>query len=699
MHVLVARGVESESDLPFAALHQLLRPALEHADRLPEPQSAALRAALGLGEAGGQQRFLVFAACLTLLSELAEHRPVLCLVDDAHWLDSASSDALQFVARRLGAEGIVLVFAAREDDVRTFEAVDIPSLTLQGLDADAAATLLDRAGGEASASIRHRLIEQTRGNALALIELPSALSAGQLAGDEPLPEALPLTDQVEHVFLARFRRLPEETQQLLLVAAADDTEDAGLVLRAAGLLGVSAPALDLAEEAALVSVHGTRLRFRHPLVRSAIYEAAPSSERRAAHRALADALALDDGRADSRAWHLAASVIGYDDEAVQALEQAAERAEERAGYMAAARALARAAELSRDREAHGRRLIGAIRAACTAGADYYALELAAQAHPLVDDPQLRAEIAHATGVAAFRRGRPLDGLRRLIEAARDISEADPDRALELLIWATGAATTGGDPAALAEISQLAAAVAPSGEEGSRYVAESLAAIARVRGGVVTVDVLEDALAWASTSDDAWRVFSIGVATLFLGDEQRSSRLFNRAVSLARARGAVGVLGEALSIRAAQLRMGQRFEEAEIAAGEGMRFARELGAVNVAARCQGILAFIAALRGEDDRARRDAGEALELAAAHGLPLVGASATYTLAMIDFGHGRWTEALVGLGSLADGHPSTVDPVLARFALPDRVEAAVRAGRPAEAAEALSVYETWEAQASAVW
>ena len=214
MHVLTARGVESESELPFAALDQLIRPALSHLDRLPGPQAAALGGALGLREGGGEERFLVYAACLSLLSEMADRRPVLCLVDDANWLDEVSAEALLFVARRLDAEGIVMLFAAREGEVRGFQAQDLPSLLIERLDPGASATLLARVASSAAPSVRERLIEQTQGNALALVELPSALSEGQLAGDEPLPEALPLTDRVQSIFLERVRRLPDEAQRV-----------------------------------------------------------------------------------------------------------------------------------------------------------------------------------------------------------------------------------------------------------------------------------------------------------------------------------------------------------------------------------------------------------------------------------------------------------------------------------------------------
>src|SRR5262245_57615100 len=402
MHVLSARGVESESELPFAALHQLLRPAFDHIDRLPSPQAAALRGALGLAEGPvhgpvegvGEERFLIFAACLSLLSELAERRPVLCLVDDAHWLDAASADALRFVARRLDAEGIVLVFGAREGEPHAFEGPDLESLQVEGLDPESAATLLERgAGGEAAPAVRTRLLEQTRGTALALLELPSVLSAAQLAGTEPLPEALPMTRQVEDVFLERVQRLPEDTRRLLLVAAADDTEQVAVVTRAATARGVGAEALGGAETAGLVSVHGTRLLFRHPLVRSAIYEGATSTERRSAHRALAEVLTDDPEHADRRAWHLASAALEPDEGVVGALEEASARAEARGAYTASARALERAAELTPDAPTRGRRLAFAARAASVAGDHERAVALAKVAAPLADDPLAGAEIA------------------------------------------------------------------------------------------------------------------------------------------------------------------------------------------------------------------------------------------------------------------------------------------------------------------
>jgi predicted ATPase len=348
MTVLRAGGVESEAELPFAALHQLLRPVLGLTDRLPGPQAAALGGALGLAAAPeDRDRFLVSAAVLSLLGEVAEERPVLCLVDEAQWLDRSSAEALTFAARRLEAEGVVCLFAARDGDPRDFPAPGLPELRLNGLGPEAAAALLAEAGVDLPAEVVGRLVEGTGGNPLALLELPSTLAPDQLAGRAPLEDVLPLTTRLERAFGERVRRLPEEARTLLLVAAAETTGDLAVVLRAGADLGVEAAALDQAEAAGLVRTGGGRLQFRHPLVRSAAYQSATLAARQAAHRALAGVLGGED-TADQRAWHLAAATVGPDEQAAAELEDSAERARQRGGHAAAAAALERAAGLTGD---------------------------------------------------------------------------------------------------------------------------------------------------------------------------------------------------------------------------------------------------------------------------------------------------------------------------------------------------------------
>src|SRR4029450_9287315 len=275
-----------------------------------------------------------------LLAEAAEQRPLLCLIDDVHWLDDASADALVFVGRRVEAGAVLLRFGAREGEIREFDAPELAELRLAGLDEDAAAALLDRHAGTAlPPETRARLVEATGGPPLALLELPSTLSEGQLAGSEPLLTPVPVSARLERAFLARVRELPDETQTLLLVAAADDTGELSTLLRAAARLNVGAEALDAAEAARLATLRDAVLELRHPLVRSAVYQGAPLSKRHAVHRALASVLE-GDAEADRRAWHRAAASVGPDPAVVDELEQAAMLAQRRGALRAPPRGCA-----------------------------------------------------------------------------------------------------------------------------------------------------------------------------------------------------------------------------------------------------------------------------------------------------------------------------------------------------------------------
>jgi hypothetical protein len=318
MRVLQATGVESEIDLAFAALHELVRPVLHLADRLTGPQAQALLGALGIADHVGRDRFLVAAATLSLLSEAAEEGPVLCVIDDAHWLDGPSVEALAFAARRLDAEGVVVLAASREEPWP-----GLPGLRIGGLGPDDASALLREHSGDISPHVRDRLIAQTGGNALALIELAGSLTAAQLAGRQPLPRQLRFSGRLEDAFLSRVRLLPEDTQALLLIVAADDTGDLAVVMRACEQLGVSAEALDAAERAGVATVDGFgHIGFRHPLVRAAVYQAATFTSRIATHRALVAALDRDKD-AERRAWHLAAAATGPDEIIARDLDRAA----------------------------------------------------------------------------------------------------------------------------------------------------------------------------------------------------------------------------------------------------------------------------------------------------------------------------------------------------------------------------------------
>jgi AAA ATPase domain len=447
MLVLRVAGVETEAELTFAGLHLLLRPVLGRVGALPAPQAAALRGAFGLSEGSDADRFLVGLGVLSLLSELAEDQPVLCLVDDAHWLDTASADALVFTARRLEAEGVVMVLAAR-DGPRPFAAPGLPDLVVAALDADQAGQVLDERARHLIPALRDRVLAEAGGNPLALAELAAAHTddTGH-AGAGPLP----VTRRVQDLLAAQVRRLGEPACLLLLLAAAETTGDLELVLEAARDLDVGVDALAAAERARLVTVEQTRLVFRHPLVRAAAYHGAPLATRQAAHRALARALdgapdrapGRQDDLAERRAWHLAAATSGRDEQVAAELERTAERSRHRGGYAAVCAAYERAAQLTPDQQVRARRLLAAATAANDAGQMDRAGRLADGAQQLTDDAVLLAELAYlrTTQVTGGRRAR----IAALAAATAPVAGANPARAAGLLCQALRVAWADGQP--------------------------------------------------------------------------------------------------------------------------------------------------------------------------------------------------------------------------------------------------------------
>jgi hypothetical protein len=358
--VLRAVGVQSEMELAFAGLHQRCAPMLDRLGVLPGPQREALRTAFGMSAGPAPDRFLVGLAVLGLLAEAAVDRPVVCLVDDAQWLDRASAQVLAFVARRLGVESVGLMFSARIADG---ELGSLPELEVKGLPERDARALLDAVlTGPVDARVREQIVAETRGNPLALLELPRAATLTHLAGGFGLPGAMPLAGRIEDGFRRRVDALPAQARRLLLVAASDPTGDPALMWRAAGRLGVSTEAAGPAAEAGLAEF-GARVRFRHPLVRSAVYQSAPAWDRQEVHQALADAT---DPQADPdrRAWHRAQAAAGPDEEVAAELEDSAGRAQARGGLAAAAAFLERAALLTPDPAHRAGRTLAAAQLIC-----------------------------------------------------------------------------------------------------------------------------------------------------------------------------------------------------------------------------------------------------------------------------------------------------------------------------------------------
>ena len=701
MRVLSCAGVEAESALPFAALHQLLRPVLRHLEKVPPHQADALRGALGLAAARGDDRFLVYLAVLSLLAEAAEQRPLLCLVDDAHWLDDASADALVFVARRLDAEGIVLLFAAREGEAREFDAPELAELRLAGLDADAAAALLDRhAGNSLSPETRARLIEATGGHPLALLELPSTLSEAQLAGFEPLLTPLPVSARLERAFLARVRELPEETQRLLLVAATDDTGELSTVLRGAARLDVGAEALDAAEEAGLATLRGTVLELRHPLVRSAVYQGAPLSKRQAVHRALASVLE-GEAEADRRAWHRAAASVGPDPAVVEELEQAAVRARRRSGFVAASLAYERAAALTLDENECARLLTAAAESAWFGGRLERTRMLLERARPLASEPLQRADIDRYLGLVELTGGVPAEACRLLVRSAAAVASVDGERALQLLNLASVAAFYADDVAAAVTIAALAREVDVEDAPFARALVELLVGLGAHYAGDLprAAASLRSALSFEAELEgdalDARRVALLfgGRAAFYLGDDEAARRSAQLAADQMRAEGALGLLTPILPRLVHAEMWAGSWPAASANAREGLRLAREIGQFDLVAYQLVLLALIAAHRGEEDECRSLAAQGHELASARRLMVVASLANWALALLELELGRTEEAFLRASEI-----STTPAVLSMAGL-DRIEAAVRAGEVATAHDWLAYYESWAECAGAAW
>jgi hypothetical protein len=435
LRVLRAVGVESEMELAFAALQQLCAPMLDRLGRLPGPQHAALGTAFGLSEGVAPDRFLVGLAVLSLLSEVAEERPLLCVVDDAQWLDRASAQALAFVARRLLAESVAVVFAAREPSE---EFRGLPELVVHGLRHDDARELLASViRGPLDELVGERIVAETRGNPLALLELPRGFIPAELAGGFGLGGTLSLSGRIEESYQRRLEALPAETQRLLLVAAAEPVGDPLLVWRAAKRMGMSVEAGDPAATAGLLEFGG-QVRFRHPLVRSAVYRAASPGDRRRVHGALAEAT---DPKVDPdrRAWHRAQATPGPDEDVAAELERSAGRAQARGGLAAAAAFLERAVKLTLDPARRGERALGAAQAKGLAGDLDAALALlaTAQAGPLDEFGRARVDLLRAQIAFAVERGGDAPAL--LLAAARRLEPLDATLARETYLDALSAA--------------------------------------------------------------------------------------------------------------------------------------------------------------------------------------------------------------------------------------------------------------------
>ncbi|WP_238007358.1 LuxR C-terminal-related transcriptional regulator [Dactylosporangium sp. AC04546] len=698
MTVLRCAGVETEAEVPFAALHQLLRPALDRVAALPVVQAAALRAALGTGPAAGGDQLLVGVAVLSLLAELAEDRPVLCVVDDAHWLDRASAQALRFVARRLQAEAVAVLFGARDE----FDPAGLASHRLGGLDPSAAERLVEASTPGLPEAVRRRVVAESAGNPLALRELPRT---GSSADGRPLP----LPDRIQSAFAARLDRLPPAARTALLIAAADAAADLGTVLRALEIAGLGAAALAAAEEAGLVQVADGRIAFTHPLLRAAAYRHTTFDRRLAAHRALAAALgetagfeggapatdgAGDPDAADRRAWHLAAAATRPDEAVARALDGAAERARGRKGYAATAAALERAAELSVTEASRAGRLVAAAVAANEAGRPeqtHAVLERLPKGFATPRVYELRAKLAFDEGAAASAH-------EHLVAGAAAVAGTDRVAAGLMLVDAARNAWQLSDPPRVAEAAELLHKLGLRQEDGLDPAVAAVTGAARllVDGPAAGLAEMRRMVADAHIGPPNLRLNAAFVAGL-VGDFEASREIAAAVAARSRAEGAVGWLPLAhVTLAAAELYLG-RFRDAVATAAEGLQLAADTGQPNRAGYLEGVLAWIAAARG-------DAGECVRLAErchvryqtnhiANGL----AWAEWALALLDLGQGRAAEASERLTAALAG--PVRHQIQAVYFAPDQVEAAVRAGDRATAEAACERFAEWADAARVPW
>ena len=679
-------GIESETELGFAGLHQLLLPFLAGLRSLPVPQRDALAGALGLRRADSPDRFLLALAALTMLARAATKRPLLCIVDDAQWLDRESAGILGFIARRLGADAIALLFAVRGPSERTADFDGIPWVQIGGLPPEVAGRLLaSAAAGRVDRGVSERIIAQTGGNPLGLIELGGELSREQLAGEIPLPEVLPVGESLQARYLRQIGSMPAETQVLLLAAAADPTGDPALLWRAGEFLGFDVRAAAPAEAEGLLWF-SPLVRFRHPLVRSAVYHGAALAERVRVHEALARATDPQVA-ADLAAWHRAEAAIGPHESVAGELERAAGRARERGGWAASARFLTRAATLTPDADARFRRVLAAAQAETTAGACVRAQALLDSVAGQLDDPVKHAAALRVQGTIRYAQDQTAEAASVLLDAARRLAPLDPALARATLLEALAAARisgqlakTGAGEADIAHAARSLPIPSPSDATIGDLVLDADATLL-LDGYEAAVPVVKRAVAAMLeipvSSAELLTLTGVGCAAASaLGDDHALYSLANWLEVQARDQGAVLPLSTALIFSGSS----------ELFAGHlGQAHARytERGAIEAARgrNCEVGHALVLAWRGRAAEARAEAAAAARVAVEQGEGWKLALLEYARAVLALGMGHYEEALA-----AAPHGYEDNVLLRTFALPDLIEAAVRCGERGTAEQALA-------------
>jgi len=672
--VVRAAGVESEMELPFAGLHQLCAPLLNRLERLPAPQRGALGTAFGLASGPATDRFLVGVAALGLLSDIAETQPLICLVDDAQWLDRASAQVLGFVARRLAADSVVLIFAARAS-IDTPDLAGLPELTIGPLsDPDARAVLESAITGKLDESVRDRILAEARGNPLALLELGRAWTPMALAGGFGLPDNASVSAKIEEVFRRHLTPLPDDSRRLLLVAAADPVGDPALILAAAERVGIPAEAAESAIASGLLHI-GRQVRFRHPLVRSVVYREAPVSQRRLVHGALAE---VTDPKIDPdrRAWHLAASASGPDEDIAAELERSATRAQARGGLAAAAAFLERAVALTDDPARRAERALAAAEVSFQSGAfdAVQRLLTTAEEYPLDEFGGARADLLRGHLAVVLSYG--ADAAPLLLRAAKRLAPFNLELARKAYLTAWGAAVIAGDLGEAGLLLEICRAIRalpppPTAAHPLDLVLDGLAllttdgravatpALQRATKAVAEMPV-EDVLRWG------WLAGAPSAATW---DSDGISAINERQAQLLRDAGALAELPLQLNALAGVKALKGDFEGAGLLIAESDRVAAATGS-HVPPFAEVTLR---ARQGREPEASALIEAAIKQAVAGGQGGGAMSAQFAAAVLYNGLALYERAASAAGQVV---AKALDPWNYVFALPELVEAAARTG-----------------------
>jgi DNA-binding CsgD family transcriptional regulator len=697
LKVVRAVGVESEMELAFASLHQLCGPMLELLERLPAPQRHALEIVFGLSTGAVPDRFLVGLAVLSLLSEMADERPLLCVVDDAQWLDQASALTLAFVARRLQAEPVALVFAAREP---AEELQHVPELEVHGLrNGDARALLGSGVRFMPDERVRERIIAETRGNPLALLELPRGLTAAQLAGGFGMLEAHALRGRIEESFVRRLEPLPDDTRLLLVLASAEPVGDPLLLWQAAERLEIGPAAASGAEEGGLLVI-SDRVTFRHPLVRSAIYGSASPEERRAVHLALAEATDRE-ADPDRRAWHLAAATAGPDEPVALELEQSAGRAQARGGLAAAAAFLQRAVALTGDPARRADRALAGADASSQAGLFDVARALlsTAEVGPLTELQRARLDLVRAEASYAESRGSEAPDL--LLRAAKTLGPLDPELARDTYLDAWSSALFAGRLATAGSLRDVSREVmaAPRPKRARRPSDLLLEGFARAftDGRAAAAPVLRRAASGfagnaASVEEGLRWGWLATAAAVMVWDYETCLAVATRGATLARQAGALSVLGVSVNVLTQAVVLGGDFGAASSLVAEADSVTEATGA-RVAP--YGAL-VLAGLQGREASASALIDATIHEFTAGGQGTAVQYANWAKSLLLNGLGRYPEAAVAAEDASDDTPELFVAVWAAVEL---LEAAARGGQPETADRALERIEAAASVAPTDW